>query len=96
MSVDRTDVEHVADLARLRLTDAERVALTDQLRRIVDYFDQLREVNVDDVPPTKHVIEMVNVDRDDEPVQSLDRDRVLEVAPDTNDGYFIVPRIIPS
>ena len=79
MSVDRADVDRVAELARLRLTDAEREALTGHLRRILDYVDQLRELDVDEVPPTKHVIEVVNIERDDEPVPSLDRNRVLDV-----------------
>lgn len=96
MSVDRKDLEHTARLALLHL-DPERVPeLLEQMRRIVALVEQLEELDVDDVPPTKHVIDLVNRERDDEPRASLPVERVAEMAPDIDDGHFVVPRVIPK
>lgn len=96
MNVDRELVDYVAGLAKLRLDDDERRRLVEQLDRIVRYVEQLRDVDVDDVPPTKHVLDAVGVTRDDTPGESLPRDRALANAPQVADGYFVVPRVIPG
>ena len=96
MPVTKDDVEYVAQLARLFLSDDERTELTRQLNRILAYVEQLQQLEIDDVPPTKHVIDLHNVTRDDEPTASLDRERVLSNAPDSAEGYFSVPRVLPE
>lgn len=96
MTVDRDLVDYVAGLAKLRLDDDERRRLVEELDRILGYVEQLRELDVDDVPPTKHVLDAVGVIRRDAPRESLPRDRALANAPQTAQGYFVVPRVIPG
>lgn len=96
MKVDHDLVDYIAGLAKLRLDDDERRRLVEQLDRILGYVEQLRDVDVDGVPPTKHVLDAVGVIRSDAPRESLPRDRALANAPQTADGYFVVPRVIPG
>ncbi len=98
MSVTRRDIDAIAKLARLDPTREEAQALAAQLDRILGYVAQLEELDVTDVPPTKHVIDLTNVDRDDALEPSLDRDLVLGQAPEAEDGdgRFVVPRVINS
>lgn len=96
MPVDPEVVDYVADLARLRLSQEERRRLVEQLDRIVGYVEKLQQLDVSDVPPTKHVVDLNNVARADEPRPSLPRDRMLTGAPETDDGYFVVPKVLPD
>jgi aspartyl-tRNA(Asn)/glutamyl-tRNA(Gln) amidotransferase subunit C len=90
----RADVEHVAKLARLALSDAEIDELTPQLAGILEHAEQIAALDIADVPPTSHPLPLVNVLRADEPRPSLDRDAVLASAPEAEDGRFLVPRIL--
>jgi aspartyl-tRNA(Asn)/glutamyl-tRNA(Gln) amidotransferase subunit C len=92
--ITREDVEHVAELARLELTAAERERFIAQLNHILTYFEKLNELDTADVEPTSHVIPMSNVFRDDEVQPSLDRTKVLHNAPEESHFFFKVPRII--
>lgn len=92
--ITREDVEHVAELARLELTAAEKEQFIAQLNSILTYFEKLGELNTTDVEPTSHVIPMSNVFRDDDVRPSLDRDSVLQNAPQESHFFFKVPRII--
>jgi len=92
--ITRSDVEHVAMLARLALTDDEIEQLTGELGAILDHAAQVSALDTADVPPTAHPLPLVNVFRPDEPRPSLDRDEVLGQAPATEDGQFRVPRIL--
>ena len=92
--ITREDVEHVAELARLELTAAEKEQFIAQLNSILTYVDQLNELDTTDVEPTSHVIPMSNVFRDDEACASLDRELVLLNAPEESHFFFKVPRII--
>jgi aspartyl-tRNA(Asn)/glutamyl-tRNA(Gln) amidotransferase subunit C len=92
--ISRADVEHVAHLARLALTDAEIAELTPQLGAILDHAAEISALDLADVPPTAHPLPLVNVLRADEPRPSLDRDEVLAQAPAAEDGRFRVPRIL--
>jgi aspartyl-tRNA(Asn)/glutamyl-tRNA(Gln) amidotransferase subunit C len=96
MGVDAKVVDYVASLAKLNLADEEREAIAEQLRRILEYVDQLQEVDVDDVPPTKHVIDLFNVSRGDTPGDSLPVEQALENAPAATHGYFAVPKVLPD
>jgi aspartyl-tRNA(Asn)/glutamyl-tRNA(Gln) amidotransferase subunit C len=95
-SISRADVEHVARLARLALTEEEAEALTDDLASILGYAAQVSALDLAGVPPTAHPLPLVNVLRPDAVVPSLDRDEVLAEAPDVEDGRFRVPRILAS
>jgi aspartyl-tRNA(Asn)/glutamyl-tRNA(Gln) amidotransferase subunit C len=92
--ITREDVEHVAELARLELTAAEKGQFIAQLNSILTYIEKLSELNTAGVEPTSHVLPMSNVFRDDEVRPSLDRDRVLQNAPQQSHFFFKVPRII--
>ena len=92
--ITREDVEHVAELARLELTSAEKEQFIAQLNSILTYFEKLNELDTSDVEPTSHVIPMSNVLRDDEARPSLDRTMVLQNAPEASHFFFKVPRII--
>jgi aspartyl-tRNA(Asn)/glutamyl-tRNA(Gln) amidotransferase subunit C len=92
--ITREDVEHVAELARLELTAAEKERFIAQLNSILTYIDELNELNTVDVEPTSHVIPMSNVLRNDEVRPSLDCAKVLHNAPEESHFFFKVPRII--
>ena len=92
--ISRADVEHVAMLARLALTDDEIEQLTGELGAILDHAARVSALDTADVPPTAHPLPLVNVLRHDEPRPSLDRDEVLAEAPAAEDGQFRVPRIL--
>jgi aspartyl-tRNA(Asn)/glutamyl-tRNA(Gln) amidotransferase subunit C len=94
MSISRTDVEKVALLARLRLSDAELETITGQLAQIVGYVDQLGEVNTDNVEPMAHAIEVANAFRDDQVAPSLPRDEALANAPHHDDRGYLVPAVL--
>lgn len=92
--ITRDDVEHVARLARLELTDEELGAYTSQLASILEHADDIAALDTDDVPPTSHPIPLRNVLRADDVRPSLDRDEVLAAAPDAVDGRFRVPPVL--
>jgi aspartyl-tRNA(Asn)/glutamyl-tRNA(Gln) amidotransferase subunit C len=89
--IERDQVLHVAKLARLRLSDEEVERMSEELSTILDHIEKIGELDLDDVEPTSHVIELENVLRDDEPRPSWPRERMLEEAPDEAEGGFRVP-----
>jgi aspartyl-tRNA(Asn)/glutamyl-tRNA(Gln) amidotransferase subunit C len=94
--ITRADVEHVARLARLELTDAELDASTEQLEAILEHAEDVAQLELTDVEPTAHPLPLVNVVRADTVGPTLDRDEVLAAAPATEDGRFRVPRILDA
>jgi aspartyl-tRNA(Asn)/glutamyl-tRNA(Gln) amidotransferase subunit C len=92
--ITRADVEHVAQLARLALSEAEIVSLTEELGAIVDYAAQVSALDTNDVPPTAHPLPVVNVFRPDVARPGLPRDEVLAAAPEAQENRFRVPRIL--
>jgi aspartyl-tRNA(Asn)/glutamyl-tRNA(Gln) amidotransferase subunit C len=92
--ISRDDVAHVAELARLRLTDEELDRFTDQLSAVLDHAADVAALDTAGVPPTAHPLPLANVLRDDAVVAGLDRDEVLAQAPAAEEGRFRVPRIL--
>ncbi len=92
--ISRDQVEHVAKLARLNLTEDETVQYTSQLNSILNFFEKLDELNTDQVEPTSHVLEVYNVMREDEERPSIDREEALRNAPDHEEGQFKVPAVM--
>jgi aspartyl-tRNA(Asn)/glutamyl-tRNA(Gln) amidotransferase subunit C len=92
--ISRSDVEHVAKLARLALTDDEVEHLTAELASILGHAADIEALDLDGVPPTAHPLPLQNVLRPDEVRPSLDREEVLAQAPAAEDGRFRVPRIL--
>jgi aspartyl-tRNA(Asn)/glutamyl-tRNA(Gln) amidotransferase subunit C len=89
--IDREQVLHVARLSRLRLTDAELDRMAEELSDVLEHVDRIAELDLDDVPPTTHVVPLENVLREDEPRPSWPREQILDPAPDPIDGAFRVP-----
>ena len=92
--ITRADVEHVAQLARLALTEEEITSLTGELAAILDYAAEVSALDTEGVEPTAHPLPLVNVLRPDEVRPCLERDEVLAAAPAVEDGRFRVPRIL--
>ena len=92
--ISEAQVEHVAQLARLALSDEEKQRFTEQLNAILTYMEQLNEVPTEGVEPTAHVLDLVNVFRDDTVRHTLSADAALANAPETAHHFFVVPRIV--
>jgi aspartyl-tRNA(Asn)/glutamyl-tRNA(Gln) amidotransferase subunit C len=90
------DIEHVARLARLALSDEEREQLSSQLGLILEYAAKVSEVAAVDVPPTAYAIPRANVYREDTPEPSLPPAEALSNTPEQEDGRFKVPRIVEA
>jgi aspartyl-tRNA(Asn)/glutamyl-tRNA(Gln) amidotransferase subunit C len=94
MPISRDDVEHVARLARLALTDEEITSFEEQLARILEHAERVTSLDTEGVPPTSHPIAQANVFREDKLGECLTRDEALANAPAAEDNQFRVPRII--
>ena len=94
MKITKDEVLYVADLARLNLDEADIEKFAGQIGEILDYVDQLNEVDTVNVKPTSHAISLTNAFREDELQEHLERERVLANAPEKEDGNFVVPKII--
>ena len=94
MKITRHEVEHVANLARLRFNEVEMERFTHQLNGILAYIDKLNELDTSGVEPTYHVLDLINVFREDETQPSLPQEAALANAPERADSFFKVPRIV--
>lgn len=94
--ITREEVEHVALLARLRLSDAEKDRLASELSAVLAHFQALQAADTEGVPPTSHAILMENVLRDDVTRPSLPRAELLAAAPEARDEFFVVPRVVDT
>lgn len=92
--IDREQVQKVAHLARLELTPEEEEQFTTQLSGILEYVEQLNELDTTDVPPTTRAIDVENVTRPDEVHPYTDYEALLQQAPNCEDEFFQVPQII--
>ena len=91
----RFDLDGIANLARLQLTEEERASLRKDMESIVSYVDMLAELNVDDIEPTAHAVPLVNILREDRAASSLPRETFLANAPETIDDELVkVPQVI--
>jgi aspartyl-tRNA(Asn)/glutamyl-tRNA(Gln) amidotransferase subunit C len=94
MKISREQVEHVARLARLALSEQEIDALTGDMDAILGYVDKLTELNTDHIVPTAHAVPMENAFRTDEARPSIGTDKALQNAPEASDSCFLVPKVI--
>ncbi len=94
MGDTKFDIEYVAHLVRIKLTEEEKALFGSQLGTVLDYIEKLREVNVDDVEPTSHPLPLINVMRPDETRDSLSGEDAMRNAPLKSNDLFIVPKII--
>ncbi|HAW60483.1 MAG TPA: Asp-tRNA(Asn)/Glu-tRNA(Gln) amidotransferase subunit GatB [Actinobacteria bacterium] len=94
MAITKKDVEHVAWLARLALTDEEKDMFTRQLSQILEHAGKIAELDTSKIPPTSHVLPMKNVFREDETRPCLSREEALSNAPAKERGMLKIPKII--
>ncbi|NLM22253.1 MAG: Asp-tRNA(Asn)/Glu-tRNA(Gln) amidotransferase subunit GatC [Peptococcaceae bacterium] len=94
MTISKQNIEQIALLARLRLSEEEINQYTEQLNSILDCIDLLEQIDTTDVKPTAHGVELFNVLREDEVEPSLPREKALINAPETEHGFFKVPKIV--
>ncbi len=94
VEIRKEQVEHVAKLARLEVSEDEKAMFARQLSAILTYMDQLKEVDTEGVEPTATVLPTENVFREDAVKPSLTQERALANAPDQADGFFRVPKIL--
>ena len=92
--ISAEQVKHVANLARLAITEEETEKFTKQLDAIITFAEQLNELDTENVEPTSHVLEMKNVVREDSPKPGLPREEVLKNAPEHQNGQIKVPAIL--
>ncbi|AIZ44926.1 glutamyl-tRNA amidotransferase [Deinococcus radiopugnans] len=94
--IDAAQMDHLASLARLELTPDEREAMTQDLVRVLGYFEQLRDVDTDGVEEMQRPVTLVNVLRDDVPGGAFPASVIEALAPETQDGFIRVPRTVEA
>ena len=94
MAIERETVEYVAHLARLELNSQELELLCRQLQEIVGFIDKLNKLDTLATAPTSHILQLRNVLRPDTAVESLSCAQALENAPQKQEGFFVVPKVI--
>jgi aspartyl-tRNA(Asn)/glutamyl-tRNA(Gln) amidotransferase subunit C len=95
-TIDQAEVRRVAELARLALTPAEEEAFTTQLSSILQYFEQLSELDTENVEPTTRAIDVSNITRPDELKPAVEPEAMLAIAPEAEGEFFRVPQILGS
>lgn len=94
MKITIEEVQYIAELARLRLDDKEKKNFAKQLGQILNYIDVLSKIDTSSIKPTSHILPVENIFREDEVKDSLPGDEILMNAPDKEDGFFKVKKII--
>lgn len=92
--ITKNDVEHIAELSKLNLTEEEKEEFTIQLNEIISYMDKLNELDTTDVEPLTHMGTVINVFREDALRDSISKEEALKNAPNKNEDFFIVPKVI--
>jgi len=92
--ISSEEMDHLAMLSRLELTEEEKEKFAQHINDILAYFQKLNELDTEGVGPTSHILPIKNVYREDISAESIDGDKMLSIAPDKEDGFFKVPRII--
>lgn len=94
MKISKDDIIKVSELARLEFNEEELEKFTEQLGKILEYIEQLNELNTDNVEPTSHVLDISTPLREDKVVEWLSTEEVLKNAPESEDDFFVVPQVI--
>lgn len=94
MKISKDEVKETAELARLEFTEKELEKFTVQLGRILDYIEDLNELDTENTEPTSHVLELSTPLREDKVNQLITAEDALKNAPEANDGFFVVPKVI--
>ena len=94
MEISQGEVEHVAQLARLKIAESEKDMFSQQLSHILTFMEQLGKVETEGIPQTATVVDQTNVFRDDSPQPCLTVEQATANAPETENGFFLVPKIL--
>lgn len=94
MNIDIKQIEQVASLSRISLTDEEKDIFREQLTDILSYIEKLNELDTDDVQPMAYATSLKNVFREDKQESSFARQEILELSPSSTNGFFKVPKIL--
>jgi aspartyl-tRNA(Asn)/glutamyl-tRNA(Gln) amidotransferase subunit C len=94
MKISKEEIEHIAVLARLSLSEEEKELFGSQLSSILDYMEKLNELDTKGIEPTSHVLSLSNVMRNDIPMPSIPKEDALMNAPDHTEKFYRVPKII--
>jgi len=94
MAIDIKQIEQVATLSRIMLTDEEKDIFREQLTDILGYIEKLNELNTDDVQPMAYATSLKNVFREDKQESSFARQKILELSPSSANGFFKVPKVL--
>ncbi|MCK5655006.1 MAG: Asp-tRNA(Asn)/Glu-tRNA(Gln) amidotransferase subunit GatC [Candidatus Aureabacteria bacterium] len=94
MKIDKKLISYLAHLSRLEFDDSKLEEFTSQIDKIVEYIKKLDELDTEKVEPTAHILPVKNVFREDKIIPSIEREKVFKSAPETQNGYFIVPKVI--
>ncbi|MBT5862180.1 MAG: Asp-tRNA(Asn)/Glu-tRNA(Gln) amidotransferase subunit GatC [Gammaproteobacteria bacterium] len=94
MSLDKEQVQHIAMLARLKLSDEEYAESVEKLSKIVDFVDQLSSVDTTNVLPMAHPVDAAQRLRPDDVTETNDRDHYQQNAPEVVDGLYLVPKVL--
>ena len=94
MSIELSDVENIAHLARLHLEDAEKLEAASSISSILTLIDQMQAVSTDGVAPLAHAFDSVQRLREDKVTEQNQRDKLQAVAPNTDKGLFLVPKVL--
>jgi aspartyl-tRNA(Asn)/glutamyl-tRNA(Gln) amidotransferase subunit C len=92
--ISKEQVLHVAKLAKLSLSDTEVELFSEQLSHILGYANELRDLDLSNYPPTSHPIELENIFREDVVIESISNKKVIDNAPQSSNGQFLVPPIL--
>ena len=94
MKIDKGQVDYIANLSRIALSEEEKNKLTEELGKIIEYVEKLNELDTSNVEPMAHATGLKNVFREDELGQSLSPEKALENAPDKEGNFFRVPKVV--
>ena len=94
MDIDIKQIEQIASLSRIKLTDDEKDIFREQLTDILGYIEKLNELDTDDVQPMAHTTSIKNVFREDQQKSSFPRQEILELSPSSANGFFKVPKVL--
>ena len=94
MKIPLKEVEHIAELARLKLTGDKLILFTKQLNNILDYMEKLNKVDTTDIKPTSHALQITNALREDIVEGSLRKKEAMDNAPKKDEDFFLVPKVI--
>ena len=94
MALDKSEVEKIAHLARLHVSDEEASEVTNRITDILALIDEMQSVDTDNVEPLAHPLDVVQRLRSDEITAENNRDKLQTLAPDTQDGLYLVPKVI--